>query len=806
MSINRVYVENIAQLIELVKEDKLTQNASTYLRDRYPIRFVLFDNFNDSFEFVSQLMDCGCILKSVEDWVDPDFPDIMLTYNDLSRRIKNFIQNETLPSNDYVIAPFSELARFYDNNERKTFESLLRTIKGIESTSEAWNNHQRIYIPIVGLEGKMQSILPDTQIIIWQLKSDKQSNYNLILCHELYGVKGLEKNYTLINNVHDWLQYWKNSVSKEHKSIISISEAIMANAEYAQPDNAFEYKICTDIYCFLTRGLNLDFGELKYSANDEYLWRRLAEDIDLSKDFDLNEFVFEQFSVTSIDDYKTFIKIWFEYPSEYDRWLLSGFYRTSHEDYISKILSKLDNYKDTELVHLIALERSSIENEIIARKYCLDFSYSKNVRLTVEVENLIANQLCALGIQQGYETAVRYFTRISRKERQLAIEWIGKGYIKPSMIQHCFPELYTYLDKSIGTRKESQKWCLPYIDEYKKAKISNTISDELSALINEINNDEISFSNWYNDFKTTRTILQGRDDIDVYYWIDGLGIDWMPYISDLIKKSEHKGMYLNEIMIARSSLPTTTEKNKVDLDLLSNGEIANHKIGNLDGYAHQRTNIYPDYIINELEIVSTAIKTVIDKFNGKKIAIVSDHGLSYMPQLASGMNMSNIEPDHNGRLGFLQSSKATSDSNYTILDDGKTICALKYKSLSSKVPAGLGAHRGCTPEEVLVPIFIVSSDKNAVNWKANIISSNVSANKPVVSIEIKNAPIDADIYLIYDGKRYEMSEKQNEIFESEELILNADVKRIALYVGPDKKDFHIDFSKAADVDDNMFDF
>lgn len=395
MSINRVYVENIAQLIELVKEDKLTQNASTYLRDRYPIRFVLFDNFNDSFEFVSQLMDCGCILKSVEDWVDPEYPDIMLTYNDLSRRIKNFIQNETLPSNDYIIAPFSELARFYDNNERKTFESLLRTIKGIESTSEAWNNHQRIYIPIVGLEGKMQSILPDTQIIIWQLKSDKQSNYNLILCHELYGVKGLEKNYTLINNVHDWLQYWKNSVSKEHKSIISISEAIMANAEYAQPDNAFEYKICTDIYCFLTRGLNLDFGELKYSANDEYLWRRLAEDIDLSKDFDLNEFVFEQFSVTSIDDYKTFIKIWFEYPSEYDRWLLSGFYRTSHEDYISKILSKLDNYKDTELVHLIALERSSIENEIIARKYCLDFSYSKNVRLTVEVENLIANQLCA---------------------------------------------------------------------------------------------------------------------------------------------------------------------------------------------------------------------------------------------------------------------------------------------------------------------------------------------------------------------------------------------------------------------------
>ena len=101
MSINRVYVENIAQLIELVKEDKLTQKASTYLRDRYPIRFVLFDNFNDSFEFVSQLMDCGCILKSVEDWVDPDYPDIMLTQllymqvilNTIRPRMKEKAQN-----------------------------------------------------------------------------------------------------------------------------------------------------------------------------------------------------------------------------------------------------------------------------------------------------------------------------------------------------------------------------------------------------------------------------------------------------------------------------------------------------------------------------------------------------------------------------------------------------------------------------------------------------------------------------------------------------------------------------------------
>lgn len=55
-----------------------------------------------------------------------------------------------------------------------------------------------------------------------------------------------------------------------------------------------------------------------------------------------------------------------------------------------------------------------------------------------------------------------------------------------------------------------------------------------------------------------------------------------------------------------------------------------------------------------------------------------------MPQLASGMNMSNIEPDHNGRLGFLQSSKATSDSNYTILDDGKQYALLSINPYHQK--------------------------------------------------------------------------------------------------------------------------
>ena len=49
------------------------------------------------------------------------------------------------------------------------------------------------------------------------------------------------------------------------------------------------------------------------------------------------------------------------------------------------------------------------------------------------------------------------------------------------------------------------------------------------------------------------------------------------------------------------------------------------------------------------------------------------------------------------------------DNNYIILEDQKTYCSLSHKSLSKKTPEGVGTHGGCTPEEVLVPIFFISS-------------------------------------------------------------------------------------------------
>ena len=77
--------------------------------------------------FVERLMDNGIALSSVNEWLDPAFPDILINYVRLSEKIVSLVREKE--TTDLVIAPFSELARFYDNDTNKEFDALISTIK-----------------------------------------------------------------------------------------------------------------------------------------------------------------------------------------------------------------------------------------------------------------------------------------------------------------------------------------------------------------------------------------------------------------------------------------------------------------------------------------------------------------------------------------------------------------------------------------------------------------------------------------------------------------------------------------------------
>lgn len=777
---------DIDSLMEVVKIDRNAEGVNANVQNRYPIRFVLFDNFKDAYSFIMHMIQNEHIpVEEMQKWMDEDYPDIIISHHKLAREMESFIKS--CKGESYVITPFSELTRFYDNNRNKEFDTLIRTIKAIESTSEAWKRKQRIYIPIVGLEGKMSSFFDDPQVTIWYMRSQEQElSYSLLLTNETtYRVTNIESRYTIINNVREWLNFWKQQDYHEKLNIICTSKAIFANACYAQPDNAFQYCICENVHQFINNGLKLKIANIAYKPSDEPYWNELAAEIDLKENFDFNKFFSKHFSMSQLNDYKSFVKLWFEYSDGFSRWLLINTYshKYGETDFLSRVLSNLVDYSDRDFISGLALSITDSTKEMEIRYYCLKEAAQRGLRLTEDIQIELQKRLETLAVAHNYRNAIKLFTPISKKEKELAVNWLAADYIEAKDLLPFYPELYYYLQPSTGTIEACQIWALDYMDHYKWAKVKDNYTEEVKRDIEKYNSSDAAFNTWYQRFKTTNSLLYNREDIEVIYWIDGLGIDWIPLVSYLVGLQRKEKVFLNDVKIARATLPTKTDVNKENLLKLISGNVKFEKIGDIDNMAHKNGNLYPTNIIDEIETVSNAITDILKKNNGKKIAVVSDHGISYLSQMKSGLNLGGFEFHHYGRYATKSKGAIKRDENYFLLEDGKTICALNHHSLGNKISIGSGAHGGCTPEEVLVPIFIISDTPNNKTWNAKLINKDITAIDPVFHLHIVGLSSLDCPWINYNGTTYKLIGRGNNLFDSEPVDLNPEILEFECQAG-----------------------
>ena len=803
----------LEELFAHIKEDKEWTGANAAQHNRYPIRFVLFDNFSDFNDFIINRPD-GIYKHSIETIIDKDFPDSFLSYTELSKEIRSFTKKS--PINDFIIYPFSEMARFYDNVEQHEFDSLVTTVRGAQAPEEAQNKHVRLYIPIVGMQGKMGKFINDPDAFVWEYKSNTDKGvYTLLLTNgTTYGVSGLNENYSVVDNLSEWLKLWEKGENVKH-TIICTSPNIYANAHYAQPDNAFTYVKCKNAYQFLTQGLGLDFGMTEEPSEDEMpYWEQLASEIDFPT-FDFEEFVKERLNTFTLKDGVDFIKSWFDCDTDFDRWLLKVYFHkiSNVNGYINRAISQCTKLSNSELFSSIAtLIFSDINKDysISERRAAMNIAAEHGVNITDEARKKLKAKLSAIAVdptQGGYYQAVKLLTPLTNEEFQLAIEWLAKGQIRAEEIRNVFPSLYQYLQPlSLNLLNSETQWIAEYFDAYRKSKIANTISRTVSKIITERNSNSTTFLNWMDNFKTVKTVLHNRKDIDVFFWIDGLGVDWIPFISSIIAKYSKEHVYINDIQIAVANLPTTTSNNKEILQSLLPEGVKLPKIGDLDNFAHSSKS-YPQYIIDEIVHVEKAIKQVLDDYNGKKIAFISDHGLTYLSQFESGLKLAGIKSDHEGRVAKVTTESFSKDNKYIILNDGVTVCSLTHHSLTDKINFGHGAHGGCTPEEVLVPIIIVSSQKNSNTFSVNIENDEVNGTNPVLRFIIKGLnSIDVPT-LEYNGVTYQLSNVGGNIYESERLTLVDTATKVTVSINGNIFDsFSIKVSTGASEDEDLFDF
>ena len=795
---------SLEDLYQEIETDKNWTGAESSLRNRYPIRFVLFENFGDFGEFVQVCQDHDVYVQSIEKWMKEGQDDKLITYSQLAALFESYIKS--LPANEFVIAPFSEITRFYDNMRYAEFDSLLKTIRLIQSPEEAQSGHQRIYVPIIGMQSKVSKFKDDPNIHIWEYHSGTEyDNYHLILTNgTTYGVKGLEERYTLCEDLRHWIALWKNVGAKIKPQIICTSKCIFANSDNAQPDNAFKYTVCNNAFEFLTEGLGINLGKLSLREEDMPYWEELASCIDVT-DFDFDVFVNQRFNTLNLNDENAFVQTWFEYKDTFSRWLLKTYFvwKSGERSYLIRVLENVTSLSTSDLFSQIAthiFDEPLDEASIGQRLSLLKEAKRQHVQIKSLAEQKVKAKLSAMAAdpERGPLFAMKYMSPLTLSEQCLMVEWVGQGKVEKNDIKNLFPELYAYLLPSSIKTGKGNGWTNEYFQEYCLSKVGNQETGSLAKKLKELNGSQVSFETWRDGFKTVKTLMHNRQDIDIYYWIDGLGVDWIPFMTQVIDKHKADGVFLNEIYVAASELPTVTSVNKTKLDELANGKL--EKIGDVDKFAHTQKT-YPAYLVEEFRIVEDAISKVLSLYNGKKIAFVSDHGISYMAQFGVGLNLAGVETDHAGRCGHWLKGSAQTDNNYIVLDDGQTLCSLNNNSLSAKTPMGQGAHGGATPEEVLVPIIIVSNQKNANAYSAKLQSSEIVASSPVLRYTIKGLSSIDTPFVTYNDVDYALHNIGGDVYESERLNLVNTSTRIILHIGDFKQTDNLSINTGAQEDD-----
>ena len=795
---------SLEDLYQEIETDKNWTGAESSLRNRYPIRFVLFENFGDFGEFVQVCQDHDVYVQSIEKWMKEGQDDKLITYSQLAALFESYIKS--LPANDFVIAPFSEITRFYDNMRYAEFDSLLKTIRLIQSPEEAQSGHQRIYVPIIGMQSKVSKFKDDPNIHIWEYHSGTEyDNYHLILTNgTTYGVKGLEERYTLCEDLRHWIALWKNVGAKIKPQIICTSKCIFANSDNAQPDNAFKYTVCNNAFEFLTEGLGINLGKLSLREEDMPYWEELASCIDVT-DFDFDVFVNQRFNTLNLNDENAFVQTWFEYKDTFSRWLLKTYFvwKSGERSYLIRVLENVTSLSTSDLFSQIAthiFDEPLDEASIGKRLSLLKEAKRQHVQIKSLAEQKVKAKLSAMAAdpERGPLFAMKYMSPLTLSEQCLMVEWVGQGKVEKNDIKNLFPELYAYLLPSSIKTGKGNGWTNEYFQEYCLSKVGNQETGSLAKKLKELNGSQVSFETWRDGFKTVKTLMHNRQDIDIYYWIDGLGVDWIPFMTQVIDKHKADGVFLNEIYVAASELPTVTSVNKTKLDELANGKL--EKIGDVDKFAHTQKT-YPAYLVEEFRIVEDAISKVLSLYNGKKIAFVSDHGISYMAQFGVGLNLAGVEIDHAGRCGHWLKGSAQTDNNYIVLDDGQTLCSLNNNSLSAKTPMGQGAHGGATPEEVLVPIIIISNQKNANAYSAKLQSSEIVASSPVLRYTIKGLSSIDTPFVTYNDVDYALHNIGGDVYESERLNLVNTSTRIILHIGDFKQTDNLSINTGAQEDD-----
>ena len=749
---------------ELTQEIIRDKDTRDMLAQRYSVRFIMLNNFNEFKELAKFMTNIGVDTLDLETLIDAGEDDTWITKDTLKDAIK-------VCKKSTFVTPFSEVVRFYNDDDFRGFFNEIMLLEDIH------NPNKRIYIPLIGLQNRFTDFLNHFARIqesapIWRYDAETQSVEVFFAKYKDFVLPN-ESVQCQLDSLRDWLMFWKKQAPQER--IVCTSAPISAKYKYSKPDNIFNFTRIANAYEFMTQFLELRFP-FEYYEEEKAYWEQLLMNLDKKH---LDNFSFEAFVRTTFNKVKfdaaDVIVEWTDATaSTYDRWLLRNYVQyTGFAELYPYICSCIDSVTslsdENQLVSMIVTR--ILYNDIPANK----FSEYAAERRDIIVENrYLFEQMSTDGDQNwlfdrireifqskgDLNSAIELCTGVFDFEKKLLMGWsvFKPNHIKlAEAVSKLYPEYAAYITTNMPSHfKVENHWFVDYIKAYKRAKIEDKYLDEISNFIKTKNNTAANFYKWYYEFDETRGVLAEINSNvlyrpDVVYWIDGLGAEFLSYILYLIGQ-ENSGMKVVRSQITRSYLPSSTHHNRFEGDIV-------RKYGALDELGHDSHGYkHFDTLMEELKVIKTIIQDILSISKKQKCtaAIVSDHGLSCLSRKSPSKKYDG-KFEHEGRY-IKTNDDAITDSDYLVhtneAEGQKYKVALTHSSLS-KVPTHQ-VHGGCTPEEVLVP-FILLSNKDltkSVKHQIKYAGDDIMLSNPVVNITVIPQP--ESVTLTCEGKTYNM--------------------------------------------------
>jgi len=729
---------------ELVK-NLLNENVDRFIKERFPIRLIFLNSFEENRFFNKNLIDNFQNLEVIE--VDKTIKDLdtWLTIDDIFNFINKLNQNK-----NYLILGLSEY--FYLNKEDDLVNFINRSTE-IENKQD--NLRRKILIPIVGIYENFKKISVQVPRIvkkewapIYRLKEKNSFFLNCFILDlddsELE--KYLIQKYDLIKSVHDWFSLHNKSIKNK---ILITSNAIKTLINYkSYLRNILNISHISNYKEFLNKFFDLRIN-ISYEEEDKQYWEKFTHLFlqgRIQKYNPFEHYIKSEFKINP-NDVNSLLSVILKDKDLFNLWMIKNFLKTSDNyknTYITYVFEKtnidtlfsinfeknlwLDIFKNIDNLKWIN-ERNSLVEKIFKEK-------QGNISSAIESE--LEKNLKSI---KSDKEKIDLITGLTPIEKKILIEIYNKNPELDSLIFKKYKELGYYL-KDINIYKNNQHWMREYFIDYKKSKLKNKPSDQLIKILNEKNKDEESFYEWYFEFESVFQILKSeKNNVDKIVWIDALGIEWLTLIYSILKEN---GFSIENLNICRVNLPTITECNKFEEENLIS-------IKDLDEYIHnQRKYLYPDSIINEIEILVNIVNKEL--LTGEKILVVSDHGLTAFASFhkKSKYSFSKEEINHEGRCAWINIDKPIkSNEDFIVINtncknDKKAVVSLRYISLAN--PPKRETHGGATPEEVLVPVFkIVPKTTTIKHFKINPKNFNVDIKKPIIKIYIEPVPTDVSL-------------------------------------------------------------